>query len=68
MKTLLFYIAIIAICLAPVYGYVLNAKKLINADFEAPYKTEVVRTISLIPIIGIFTGYMDIGEEETTSD
>lgn len=44
-------------------GWIKNVIKLIDADFEAPCKTEVVRTISLIPPIGGFTGWMDIGEE-----
>lgn len=45
-------------------GWVVNIVKLCRCDFEAPYKTEIVRGVSaLIPIVGTFTGWMDIGEE-----
>jgi len=45
------------------YGWVNNLIKLASADFEAPYKTEVVRAVGLIPVVGAITGYMTIGEE-----
>ncbi len=46
-------------------SWIMNASKLINSDFEAPYKSEIIRTIGLfIPPVGIVTGYMDIGDEE----
>ena len=44
-------------------GYLMNVAKLIECDFESPYKTEVIRVVSLFPIVGTFTGYMTIGEE-----
>jgi prepilin-type N-terminal cleavage/methylation domain-containing protein len=44
-------------------GWVMNLVKLADTDFEEPYKTEIIRTISLVPFIGAFTGYMNIGEE-----
>jgi hypothetical protein len=44
-------------------GWGLNIYKLTQADFEAPYKTELIRTAGLFPLIGMVTGYMTIGEE-----
>lgn len=45
-------------------GWGMNIYKLLKCDFEAPYKTEIIRTIGIVPFVGAFTGYMDIGEEE----
>lgn len=56
-------IFIIAIMIIGFIGWCKNIYKLIDCDFEAPYKTEVIRTISLSPIVGAVTGYMTIGEE-----
>jgi len=57
--------AVIAVILSALFvvGYVLNIVKLLNADFEAPYKTEVIRSIGVVPFIGGIIGWMDIGEE-----
>ncbi len=45
-------------------GWVMNIYKLTQCDFETPYKTEVIRVVStVVPVIGGFTGWMDIGEE-----
>ena len=44
-------------------GWAMNVFKLVNSDFEAPYKTEIIRSVSLIPPVGAITGWMDIGEE-----
>ena len=49
-------------------GWGLNLYKLINADFEPPYKTEIIRVAGILPIIGMFTGWMTIGEEEKTTE
>lgn len=44
----------------------LNIYKFAVADFEAPYKTEIIRGVSIaIPVVAIIIGYMDIGEENT---
>jgi len=56
-------ILIIAVMILSIIGWVKNISKLIDCDFEAPYKTEVIRTVSLIPIVGGVTGWMTIGEE-----
>ncbi|NQU32782.1 MAG: hypothetical protein HQ521_06065 [Bacteroidetes bacterium] len=49
---------------AALLGWIQNITKLVDSDFEAPYKTEVIRTISIIPPIGAVTGWMTIGEEK----
>ena len=45
-------------------GWGMNLYKLVHADFEAPYKTEIIRSIGILPIVGMFTGWMTLGEEE----
>jgi hypothetical protein len=54
----------VALFVFMVGGWGLNIYKLFSCDFEAPYKTEIVRGISLFafPIASI-TGWMDVGEE-----
>ena len=49
-------------------GWGLNLYKLVHADFKAPYKTEIIRVVSIMPVIGMFTGWMTIGEEEKTTE
>jgi len=45
-------------------GWVMNIYKLTQCDFDAPYKTEIIRVVStVVPIVGGFTGWMEIGEE-----
>ena len=44
-------------------GWGMNIYKLVSADFETPYKTEIVRAIGIFPLVGGVVGYMDIGEE-----
>jgi len=58
-----FVILVVILFIGGITGYVKNVIKLIECDFEAPYKTEIIRTVSLFPIVGAFTGYMTIGEE-----
>lgn len=43
-------------------GYGMNIYKLTQCDFEAPYKAEVLHTVGLIPVVGVFTGYMEFGK------
>ncbi len=44
-------------------GWVKNLIKLTECDFESPYKCEVVYTVGLIPIVGMVTGWLNIGKE-----
>ena len=57
-----FVIVIAIIAIAAGIGWVKNLIKLTECDFESPYKAEVIHTLGLIPVIGIFTGYMDFGK------
>ena len=59
-------IVILAFCIVIVVGggWVKNIVKLTDCDFDAPYKTEVVRVIGILPPVGAIVGWMDIGEEE----
>ena len=54
-------ITIVIFC-AVVGGWCQNLYKLSECDFEAPYKAEVIHTIGIIPIVGVFTGWMDFGK------
>lgn len=53
-------IVFVILVILGIIGYTLNVFKLINSNFEQPYKREIVHFIGIIPVIGIFTGYMDI--------
>jgi len=57
----------IALTFALAIGYFMNIYKLTQLDFKEPYKAEVIRTIGIIPIVGCFSGWVDIGEENNTS-
>ncbi len=52
---------IILLVIGGAFGYANNIIKLSNCDFQAPYNAEVIHTVGLIPPIGIFTGYLDLG-------
>lgn len=49
-------------------GWVQNLVKLTKCDFEAPYKTEVIRVVGILPPVGGVVGWMDIGEENKGGD
>ena len=55
-------IVIAIIVIAAGMGWAKNLIKLTECDFDSPYKAEVIHTLGLIPVIGIFTGYMDFGK------
>jgi hypothetical protein len=58
----LFTVAILSL---PAVGYFSNIYKLVTSDFEAPYKSEIVRGIG-IPVffVGAIAGFVDIGDEK----
>jgi hypothetical protein len=58
--------AILALALLGPIGYVKNIMKFASCDFEAPYKTEIIRGVGIVPLffVGVITGYMTIGEEK----
>jgi hypothetical protein len=44
-------------------GYILNIVKLVDCDFERPYKAEVIRTIGIFTgPVGSVLGYLDVGK------
>lgn len=42
-------------------SWIVNINKLIDCDFEAPYKAEVIHSIGLVPIISVVTAWVDVG-------
>lgn len=46
---------------AIVIGWVKNAIKLWHCDFAAPYLAEIVHGLGLVPVIGMITGWLDVG-------
>tara|TARA_R110000851_G_scaffold183382_1_gene332651 strand:+ start:72 stop:269 length:198 start_codon:yes stop_codon:yes gene_type:complete len=55
-------VLIFLLVLATGVGWVKNIIKLADCDFQAPYKAEVIHTIGLIPFVGLFTGWVDVGK------
>lgn len=49
-------------------GYVINVVKLIQCDFEAPYKVEIIRGASLITGLGGIVGYIPLQDKKQTTD
>lgn len=51
-------------------GWGINLVKFANSDFEAPYKSEVIRGVGVfIPPVGIVAGYLHIeGDVEGDKD
>jgi len=43
-------------------GWTKNIVKLSECDFESPYKAEVIHTVGLIPLVGMVTGWLDVGK------
>ena len=52
----------VLLLLAMGIGWVMNIIKLVNCDFVAPYKCEVIHAIGIIPPVGIVTGWLDVGK------
>jgi Tfp pilus assembly protein PilV len=44
-----------------VAGWIMNFYKLSQCDFEAPYKAEVIHGVGIVPIVGMVTGWLDVG-------
>lgn len=60
----LFVLVMIIALLAAIAGWWMNLVKFIKSDFEASYKSEIIRGIG-IPCapLGMVAGWMDIGDE-----
>ena len=57
----LYLVPFILVILA-VTGYVKNIIHLSECDFEPSYKAEVIYAVGIIPVVGVFTGWMDFGK------
>lgn len=66
LSLFLFQIAVIGTLLA---GWVFNLIALIDCDFEAPYKAEIIRGVGVVaaPVGGV-VGYFDIEDGENVED
>jgi len=53
-------ILFIAVLILGFIGWVLNIIKLTKTDFQAPYKAEVIRAVSIIPPMGAIVGWINI--------
>lgn len=57
-------LVIVALIVVGIIGYTKNIVKLLDADFQAPYKAEVVRTAGVIvPLVGVVEGFMTIEDK-----
>ncbi len=43
-------------------GWVKNVIKLANCDFEPSYRAEVIHAVGLFPLVGMVTGWLDVGK------
>lgn len=60
VELLIVIVVIIAILVGPI-GYVKNIIGLIECDFEAPYKAEVIRGVGVVvPFVGVVVGWVGI--------
>ena len=56
---------VLVIIIACFYGWGNNAYRLIQADFEPSYKTEIIRTAGIIIVpAGVILGYIDIPDNK----
>ncbi len=60
MKVVAVYLLVVGLIAV---GWGMNFAKLVQLDFESPYKAEIIRAVGIVPIVGAITGYMTIGEE-----
>lgn len=52
-------LVVIALWLCFITAWFVNGYKLIQCDFEAPYKGEIVHAIGLVPPLAVFTVWSD---------
>lgn len=59
----IFNLIIIMLFVLSFIGFCMNVVKLINCDFQTPYRAEVFRSIGIIiPPAGSIIGWIDIGK------
>jgi hypothetical protein len=51
---------VFGLSLLALLGYVVNIDKFFRCDFQAPYKTEIIRGIGIISPLGCITGWIKI--------
>lgn len=56
MKTAIFVILVMVLLIGSWIG---NFVKLLNCDFEADYKCEIIHSIGIIPILSVLTVWVD---------
>ncbi len=57
-------LATIVLVMVLLIGYLMNVYKLVQCDFEAPYKAEVIRGVGMFIPFGAFIGYIDINDSK----
>ena len=60
----MFVAMIITLVVVPIYGWISNFVKFVQADFSPPYKLEVLRGIGVITVIpGVIMGFIEIQDD-----
>lgn len=57
-------IVFITINILMITGWVKNVIKLTDCDFNAPYKTEVIRVVGILPPVGGIVGWITLEDEK----
>jgi len=63
----IFYSIILVLLVAGAIGWCMNIYKLVNCDFESPYKAEFIRAVGLMPPVGAVVGWVDIEDGKKES-
>ena len=53
---------IIGLYLLASIGWAMNLYKLTQCDYEPSYKAEILHIVGIFPIVGMFTGWIDVGK------
>ena len=64
--TLVEFVFVVLTCviiIGGVFGWVNNIVELTRCDFKAPYKTEVIRIVGIIPPVGAIVGWMELEDK-----
>ena len=62
MKAYVLLAPLLLLVVLLITGWVKNIILLSECDFEAPYKAEVIRTVGIIPVVGMVTGWIEIDD------
>lgn len=58
-----FFISWLLFVLLVVGSWFVNLTKLVDCDFKSPYRCEVIHGVGLVPIIAVFTAWVDTNEQ-----